>query len=158
MRVPFLTFVARSSTDSRTTSTGAGFLCLHSRSLRKALRSEELGHPAAFTCPDCAGTLYEIKDGPHIRYRCRVGHAYSEDSIVEAQGASLERALWAGLRALEERSALLTRIAEHAKRRGHRALAAIFEEKSQQIEDDVRTLHEVVTNGRALDPVGHDGI
>ena len=36
-----------------------------------------------------------------IRYRCRVGHAYSEDAMVEAQGSAVEGALWAALEILE---------------------------------------------------------
>ena len=122
----------------------------------EALRSAELGQPAEFTCPDCGGTLYEIK-GQHVRFRCRVGHAYSQDAMLEAQNIALERALWAALRALEERNALLMKMSDYAHRRGHEGVAALFKEKSQQVEADVKTLHDVVINGRALDLV-NDGL
>src|SRR5262249_18832361 len=54
----------------------------------EACRSEELGKLANVTCPDCNGNLWEIEDGDHVRFRCRVGHAYSEDTLVAAQGDS----------------------------------------------------------------------
>jgi two-component system chemotaxis response regulator CheB len=124
----------------------------------EAHRSDELGPPSDITCPDCAGTLYEIKGNAGVRFRCRVGHAYSEETLVAAQEASVERALWTALRALEERGALLNKIADYARRRGHDTVAAMFVQKSQQLEDDVKALHEVVTNGRALDPIGHERV
>jgi two-component system chemotaxis response regulator CheB len=123
-----------------------------------AQRSDELGRPSDFVCPDCSGTLYEIDDGASVRFRCRVGHAYSADAMVDAQADSLERALWTALRALEERSALMRRLAENARRRGHHGVATLFEQRSNEAEADVHAVHRVVTNGRALEPVGHDNI
>ncbi len=70
-----------------------------------------LGTPSAFTCPECSGTLWELKDGHLIRYRCRVGHAYSAQSMFEAQSEAVETALWVAVRALEESAALSRRIA-----------------------------------------------
>src|SRR5207248_1421587 len=59
----------------------------------EALRSDELGDASAFTCPECHGTLWQIPEGGGLRYRCRVGHAYSEDTMTKAQGQSTERTL-----------------------------------------------------------------
>ena len=66
---------------------------------------------SGFTCPECSGALWELREGELIRYRCRVGHAYSEDAMVEAQGSAVEAALWTALEVLEERGELLRRIA-----------------------------------------------
>jgi two-component system chemotaxis response regulator CheB len=74
--------------------------------------SRPAGPASAFTCPECSGALWEIKDGELMRYRCRVGHSYSEDALVDAQGSSVEAALWTALEVLEERGELLTRIAD----------------------------------------------
>src|SRR5262245_48439846 len=73
--------------------------------------SDELGNVSAFTCPDCNGTLWEINSEGRLRYRCRVGHAYSEETMLKAQSDSVERALWAAFRALEEREALMRKMA-----------------------------------------------
>jgi two-component system chemotaxis response regulator CheB len=68
--------------------------------------------PSGFTCPECKGALWEQREGELAHYRCRVGHAYSEDAMVAAQGSSVEAALWTALERLEERSELLLRIAQ----------------------------------------------
>lgn len=70
-----------------------------------------LGTPSAFTCPDCNGTLWELEDGDVLQYRCRVGHAYSAESMLEAESDALERALWAAVRTLEESAVVSRRIA-----------------------------------------------
>jgi two-component system chemotaxis response regulator CheB len=70
------------------------------------------GPASAFTCPECSGALWELKEGELVRYRCRVGHTYSEDAMVDAQGSAVEAALWTALEVLEERGELLQRIAE----------------------------------------------
>ena len=72
------------------------------------------GKPSSFACPDCHGVLWEINDGELLRYRCRVGHAYSLGSMEQAHAESLENSLWAALRALEESAALSRRLAERA--------------------------------------------
>ena len=68
------------------------------------------GVPSAFSCPECGGVLWELKDGNRVRFRCRVGHAYSMKSLREEQADTLEATLWAAMRALEEKAALETRM------------------------------------------------
>jgi two-component system, chemotaxis family, protein-glutamate methylesterase/glutaminase len=119
----------------------------------EACRSDQLGLPSEFTCPDCSGTLFEIEEGNSVRFRCRVGHAYSEGAMTTAQGDGVERALWAALRALEERSALMRKLADRARRRGLDAVATAFEGRSRKVEDDVRSIHAVITSGGSLEPV-----
>jgi two-component system chemotaxis response regulator CheB len=118
-----------------------------------ARRSEELGPPSAFTCPECSGTLFEIRKGKDVRFRCRVGHGYSEDTFVTAQNDATERALWVALRALEEREAVMHRMAKYARERGMQTAAERFDEKSRRVHDDVERVHDLIVNGRALEPV-----
>ena len=68
---------------------------------------EKPGTPSRFSCPDCNGVLWEIDDGDMVRFRCRVGHAYSPETLLAVQSDSVEAAIWAGLRALEENAALM---------------------------------------------------
>jgi two-component system chemotaxis response regulator CheB len=70
------------------------------------------GGPSGFTCPECHGPLWEVEEGGVVRYRCRVGHAYSEHAMVDAQAGTVEAALWRALEVLQERSELLHQIAD----------------------------------------------
>jgi two-component system chemotaxis response regulator CheB len=119
----------------------------------EAKRSEQLGPPSALACPECQGALYEIEAGTHLRFRCRVGHAYSEDAMVKAQGDSVERAMWTALRALEERSALMKKLAAYARRRGHAGVANMYEQRRDEVEADVEAIHTFIINTGSLEPV-----
>src|SRR5690348_10974741 len=50
-------------------------------------------------CPDCSGVLSEFKDGdgPHLRFICKVGHAYSLYSLMQAKEEQLEHTLWSAI-------------------------------------------------------------
>jgi two-component system, chemotaxis family, protein-glutamate methylesterase/glutaminase len=73
------------------------------------------GTPAVFSCPECHGTLWELDEGGLLRFRCRVGHVYSPDSMLAAQTDEVDRALWTALRTLEERAALAHKLAERGR-------------------------------------------
>src|SRR5262249_21136398 len=69
------------------------------------------GVPSAFACPDCGGVLWELSEEQLMHFRCRVGHAWSVESLLAEQSEQLETALWTALRALEERASLTHRLA-----------------------------------------------
>jgi two-component system chemotaxis response regulator CheB len=75
------------------------------------------GVPTGLTCPECHGALWEDPPGA-VFFRCRIGHRLSAESLLEAQAHSVENALWAALRALEEKASMAQRIGERLGRLG----------------------------------------
>ena len=75
-----------------------------------------------------------------------------------AQSESVERALWSALKALEERVALLRKLADQGRRRGHDAVASMFEERSRVVDNDVRAIHNLIVNSETLETVGRENV
>ena len=92
-------------------------------------KTESQGPASSFTCPDCHGALWELRDAELIRYRCRVGHAFSPDSLLAAQLDSVEEAMWIAYRTLEETASMSHNLAERARAKGLAQSAARYAEK-----------------------------
>lgn len=84
------------------------------------------------TCPECGGPLYASQGGRAQTYDCLVGHRWAPESLFEEQAASVERALWLAIRALEERGRLTTKLAAAAVERGHVLSATQFSEAADE--------------------------
>jgi two-component system chemotaxis response regulator CheB len=115
------------------------------------------GKPSMLTCPDCGGALMEVEDGPLLRFRCHVGHAYSPASLVEAQGEAFEQALWMALRTHNERIKLFARMKENAESQGKPRTAAKWSEAMNEAQSHVDLLRTILTthspsNGEASPP------
>lgn len=108
---------------------------------------ERPGHPAGLSCPDCAGTLWEIEDAGLVRYRCRVGHAWSPGSLLAEQAHELEGALWAALRSLEEKAALARRMAVSARATERSLSATRFEAQAAVDERRAELVRDLLVHG-----------
>lgn len=106
--------------------------------------NESVGTPSAFSCPECGGVLWEIQDGDLLRFRCRVGHAFSAESVQAEQAEALEEALWVALKTLHESADLAQRLAQQAHRRGQEWLAKRFDEKQQFAEQRAALIRRVL--------------
>jgi two-component system chemotaxis response regulator CheB len=112
-----------------------------------ALDTHDLpGPPSPFTCPDCGGALWELREGQLVRYQCHVGHAFSGDGLVLAQSDGLEAALWTALRALEESSALRRRMAAHARERKMTLIADAYEAHAQESEMRAKAVRRILVS------------
>jgi two-component system chemotaxis response regulator CheB len=110
-------------------------------------RHKQPGVPSTMSCPECHGTLWEVKDEELVRFRCRVGHAYSDEALLVHQAEQLEAALWTALRALEEHSALGRRLAARANSRGHTHSASAFTEQAMNAEHHASVIRTVLDKG-----------
>lgn len=79
----------------------------------------QLGTPASLGCPECGGTLWEMREGPLTRFRRRVGQACTARTLLDEQAEVLEDALWAAVRNLEEPASLRRRLMARAAENGH---------------------------------------
>jgi two-component system chemotaxis response regulator CheB len=99
--------------------------------------------------------LWEInKGGPGQgkvdRYRCHIGHSYSERDLVIKQGETFEATLWTALRMMEERRNLLKKLeGDHAKK-GLSTMAKNYKEKADEIQTHVDKLKEVLFASQKL--------
>lgn len=115
---------------------------------KESLRQDEQsGVVAAFTCPECQGSLWESTEDELRRYRCRAGHAFSDDSLLTAQSEALEDALWTALRALEERVALSQRLVRRAEEYGDQAAARRFQMQAEVTEYRAGQIRQVLLRG-----------
>ncbi len=115
-----------------------------------AMEGEHPGESSGFSCPDCNGVLWAIEDGGLERFRCRVGHAWSPETLLTRQSESLEAALWIALRSLEERAALARRLAEPARSRGHHISASRFEEQATEAQQAARMVRDLLLDRDAF--------
>jgi two-component system chemotaxis response regulator CheB len=107
---------------------------------------EKIGELSAFTCPECRGALWELRDGDLLRFRCHVGHAFSAESLLADQSEELENALWAALRSLEENAALARRMAARAGERNQTVSVTRFEENARRVEQHAAVIRQVLQN------------
>jgi two-component system, chemotaxis family, protein-glutamate methylesterase/glutaminase len=118
----------------------------------------ELGNPVApidgpddvpgeltmYTCPECNGSLWELREDDVLRYRCHVGHSYTEDTFLVEKTDELESALWSALRALQEHAIILKSMSDKAEQRGHRYSAKRLLENYNDAERRAGVVREVL--------------
>jgi two-component system chemotaxis response regulator CheB len=110
-----------------------------------ALRgTDRPGEPSVFSCPECHGTLWEADEQGLLRYRCRVGHVYSPESMIAAQTDEVDRALWTALRTLEERAALSYRLAERGRQRNQRWVDQAFTARGRETELEAHRIRDLL--------------
>ncbi len=92
---------------------------------------EPPGMRTDITCPQCGGVLWEEVEGRITIYRCRAGHLYSPDSLLAVQGEGLDSAIWRPIRMLQERGALLRRLAARSSSQGRERSARYFDDQAE---------------------------
>ncbi|HKR98208.1 MAG TPA: chemotaxis protein CheB [Candidatus Dormibacteraeota bacterium] len=102
------------------------------------------GAPTGLTCPECHGALWEDPLGG-LNFRCRIGHRYAAESLVERQADSVENALWAALRALEEQGSTATRLGDRLGRLGDQVSQRRFRERAESARRQAHVLRRLLT-------------
>jgi two-component system chemotaxis response regulator CheB len=115
---------------------------------------DRLGDLSVFVCPECHGPLWEIRDGPMLRYRCHTGHAFTAEAMMEAQEVEAEQMLWSLLRAHQQRAALARRLAEKEKELERHDLAARLSERAKDYQADADLVERIIHARRAVNRPG----
>lgn len=106
----------------------------------------KLGKQSVYSCPDCGGSLWELKEGEHLHYRCHIGHAYSESDLLKKQYESLNSTLWVALRMMEERKNLLYKISRDEKKINMLVLAEMHTDRARELEVHINNLKGLLFN------------
>ena len=111
-----------------------------------ALTEELGGDRTAYSCPDCGGAIWEIKDGNVTRYRCYTGHMYTADEFLESKRRELENTFWVALRILEERRNLLMKMSEEEQGKGWVRSAENKTQRAKELKVHIGRIKEILFN------------
>ncbi|MEG1324765.1 MAG: chemotaxis protein CheB [Janthinobacterium sp.] len=93
---------------------------------------EKIATPSTFTCPECQGTLWELHGREPQRFRCHTGHSFTARMLGELQHEKAEDAIWAAVRALQEKEKLYLSLAAKAQAWLHPGTASEYAAKARQ--------------------------
>ncbi len=108
--------------------------------------------PSALSCPDCHGVLWERRDGDLDRYRCRVGHGWSAQSLAQHQAEGLDGALWAVLKDVEEQVEFTRRLSEAATDHGHQYNAHYWTKQTKRAEQTAASIRQLLADRAVNQP------
>jgi two-component system chemotaxis response regulator CheB len=111
---------------------------------RKDLGDAEPSSPTGFSCPDCGGVLRRIENGQPLRFRCRVGHAYSGETLFAAQSDTIEEALWNAVRLMEEKAEMAQKLRKYSVSRKFKSASKKFEEQARKLDADSKIIRELL--------------
>jgi two-component system, chemotaxis family, protein-glutamate methylesterase/glutaminase len=105
---------------------------------------QKIATPSALVCPECGGSLWEIREGRPSRYRCHTGHAFTLKSLKWAMDQSTEEAIWSAMRALQERAVLSRKIADRHRSAAKSEEAALLSAQADADEVHAKKLRSLI--------------
>jgi two-component system chemotaxis response regulator CheB len=117
----------------------------------------KLGQPSPFTCPECHGTLLQMKEGNFLRFRCHTGHAFSINSLLAELANNVEETLWTAIRSIQESTMLMRHLAQHLSAGGEGAMAELFLQKAQEAERQADLVRQAVISHEKMSEVKDSG-
>ncbi|HUR89431.1 MAG TPA: chemotaxis protein CheB, partial [Ramlibacter sp.] len=98
---------------------------------------------------ECHGVLWELGEATPPRFRCHTGHAVSIRSLDKEQRKTTEDAIWAAIRALQEREGLLRKLADSSAPGEAAAIHARWKEEADAAAGHARRLKSIVEDDPA---------
>jgi len=110
--------------------------------------TQDIGPPSGYTCPDCHGSLVVVGE---TNFRCRVGHAWTPESLLIARDGEAEAALWVAVRSLQEKAKLArelaSRVTAGALSRRYSDIAGEAEQALTVLTERIADTAEIRTDG-----------
>ena len=107
---------------------------------------EQIADKSVFACPDCGGNLWAVKGDVINRYRCHIGHAYTEQDLVVKQAETASATLWVALRMMEERKHLLRKLEVDYAQKGYTSLSMDHLERKEEMQQHIDTLKIILAD------------
>jgi len=109
---------------------------------------KDIGTHTVFTCPDCGGGLWQMKNDQMVRYRCHTGHVYNQNEFEQKQKEALESTIWVALRMLEERKQLMDKMSKEEKNKGWTHQAESKMKRAMELKLHIDRLKEFLFEAR----------
>jgi two-component system chemotaxis response regulator CheB len=103
-----------------------------------------MGELTALSCPECGGPLWQQQAANMSRYRCRVGHAYSADSLLAGEDEAIEASIWAAVRLLEQRANVLNTMAVSDRAANRKRMVEHHEDLARESRDHAEVLRNLL--------------
>ncbi|MDZ8261699.1 chemotaxis protein CheB [Nostoc sp. ChiQUE01b] len=110
---------------------------------------EEIGTRTTYTCPQCHGNIWQIKDSKPLRFRCHTGHSFTADVLLSQQTENIENALWSAVRALEEKVTFSRQMAEQMKSYNLQKASKKYKDYARNLDKEVSIIRGLILNGFA---------
>jgi len=111
-------------------------------------RMDALGDRTPYTCPECGGTLWNVKGrDPAGHYVCHTGHSFTIESFLSGQAEVIENSLWAAVRYLQERANVLKKLSTDARTRGKESTTADFEQRMDEMKKHALIIRRFIMSG-----------
>jgi len=108
--------------------------------------------PTGLTCPECHGPLWEDSTNGVVQFRCRVGHAYTEEVLLDAKGGEVEAAMWSAVEALEEHAELIRKVAARLDEAGSAHVAGVLRKRAERSDERADVLRAVLAAASQPEP------
>lgn len=74
-----------------------------------------------------------------------MGHGYTAKHLLAEQDESVERALWAAMRVMEERGNMIATMAREERERGRDRSASAYDERAEESREHAQAIRKLLT-------------
>jgi two-component system, chemotaxis family, protein-glutamate methylesterase/glutaminase len=99
-------------------------------------------------CPDCRGVLRVRSERGLLSFRCRVGHAFSGETLLPMKEDMLETALWTAVELYEEIVILHRDLGDRARASKRASLAIAFERRARLAMSQAKKVRAILVTDR----------